>query len=280
MEALNSRLAILLSLDAASASSISDYLLSIDTENDLKEYLKSFLGESPDVDSLTTAFLRHKAGLSPAPPPTKPEVTKPPTDDGDLKPAAKVNPRQRKKEQKEWRQQQSKPKAATELPPGPAHEPTIATTPTQAAPVPAPAPAPAPTLLPITKGTNATPCGCQGMLHKVLSNCLHCGYILCEPEGYSFCPFCSYNVVAASKKGQKGAKTDPAQAHLSRLLQFDRDAASRTTIHDAQADYYSNKSSEWLEKGEREDAASKDEERMKELHERKGGVLDLGKILA
>lgn len=37
-------------------------------------------------------------------------------------------------------------------------------------------------------------CGCFGMKHKALANCLYCGRISCEKEGYNFCPFCGHFV--------------------------------------------------------------------------------------
>jgi Putative zinc finger motif, C2HC5-type len=41
---------------------------------------------------------------------------------------------------------------------------------------------------------SSTECGCFGSLHKALTNCLHCGRISCEREGYDYCPFCGYLV--------------------------------------------------------------------------------------
>ena len=42
------------------------------------------------------------------------------------------------------------------------------------------------------KGKAAVVCGCFGTVHKPLTNCLHCGRIACEREGYDYCPFCGY----------------------------------------------------------------------------------------
>jgi hypothetical protein len=47
---------------------------------------------------------------------------------------------------------------------------------------------------PPPKGTAKRNCGCFGTLHKPLTNCLYCGRITCEEEGYDFCPFCGYLV--------------------------------------------------------------------------------------
>jgi hypothetical protein len=43
---------------------------------------------------------------------------------------------------------------------------------------------------PAQKGKPKVECGCFGNLHKALANCLHCGRVSCQKEGYDFCPFC------------------------------------------------------------------------------------------
>ncbi len=45
-----------------------------------------------------------------------------------------------------------------------------------------------------TRGKATTVCGCFGIVHKPLTNCLYCGRISCSKEGYDFCPFCGYMV--------------------------------------------------------------------------------------
>merc|ERR1711976_485759 len=35
-------------------------------------------------------------------------------------------------------------------------------------------------------------CGCFGNVHEALTNCIHCGRISCEKEGYYYCPYCSH----------------------------------------------------------------------------------------
>lgn len=44
------------------------------------------------------------------------------------------------------------------------------------------------------KGEAKVDCGCFGTTHRALINCLFCGRILCEREGYGFCPHCGYLV--------------------------------------------------------------------------------------
>ena len=44
------------------------------------------------------------------------------------------------------------------------------------------------------QGKAATECGCFGNLHEALTNCLYCGRVACQEEGYTFCPFCGYQL--------------------------------------------------------------------------------------
>jgi hypothetical protein len=45
---------------------------------------------------------------------------------------------------------------------------------------------------PPLKGKAKFDCGCYGSVHKPLTNCLYCGRVACEKEGFTFCPFCGY----------------------------------------------------------------------------------------
>lgn len=47
---------------------------------------------------------------------------------------------------------------------------------------------------PLQGQASGKPCGCFGTLHKSLTNCLHCGRISCESEGYDYCHYCSFLV--------------------------------------------------------------------------------------
>jgi hypothetical protein len=114
-------------------------------------------------------------------------------------------------------------------------------------------------------------CGCFGTVHKPLTNCLYCGRISCEKEGYGYCPFCS-NLIDVPPKNKS---SDTATLHKERLLKFDRDAARRTIIYDDQADYYSNSTSTWLSEDEQQSAKAKEDQRQKELHSVKKHVMNL-----
>ncbi|CAN1262694.1 Activating signal cointegrator 1 [Linum perenne] len=100
------------------------------------------------------------------------------------------------------------------------------------------------------------PCSCQARRHKLVSNCLSCGKIVCEQEGEGPCLFCGALVLkeGSSYAGLEGI-TAPvsdaeaaAEAYAKRLVDYDRDAASRTTVIDDQSDYYEIEGNSWLSK--------------------------------
>ena len=126
------------------------------------------------------------------------------------------------------------------------------------------------------KGKASVVCGCFGTVHKPLTNCLHCGRIACETEGYGFCGFCGYLIEKVAVAGHnRDGKFDKALLHKERLLKFDREFTKRTHVYDDQADYFSNTTSTWLDERERNDAEEKDEARRKDIHERKKHTLTL-----
>lgn len=110
-------------------------------------------------------------------------------------------------------------------------------------------------------------CGCFGTTHKPLINCLYCGRIACSKEGFGYCPFCSYLI--EEQRIMDGEAFEKAMLHKERLLQFDRDSASRTQVYDSQSDYFANSRSNWLTEKEQLESEMKEEERRKELHSRK-----------
>ena len=118
-------------------------------------------------------------------------------------------------------------------------------------------------------------CGCFGTKHKPLTNCLFCGRIACEEEGYNYCGHCGYLIEKSKVVKGKDGTIDSALLHKERLLKFDREFTKRTVIYDDQADYFSNSSSIWLNEGERANAEEHDRERRRGIHERKQQVLSL-----
>lgn len=97
------------------------------------------------------------------------------------------------------------------------------------------------------------PCSCQARQHRLVSNCLACGKIVCEQEGEGPCKFCGALVL---KEGSTYAGLEvaavpltedeaAANAYAKRLVDFDRNAAARTSVIDDQSDYYDEGNS-WL----------------------------------
>lgn len=112
------------------------------------------------------------------------------------------------------------------------------------------------------------PCSCQARRHKLVSNCLSCGKIICEQEGEGPCSFCGALVL---KEGSTYAGLDEslplqsdteaaAEAYAKRLVDYDRNSAARTTVIDDQSDYYEIEENSWLSKEEKELLRKKKEE--------------------
>eukprot|EP00898_Chlorokybus_atmophyticus_P004676 jgi/Chlat1/5209/Chrsp33S05047 len=118
------------------------------------------------------------------------------------------------------------------------------------------------------------PCSCMAMRHRLVSNCLACGKIVCEQEGEGPCMFCGamvlrdYSGVAIPDKGvdpQAGASQQPVAAldqeaqqkseeatkFKDRLVEYDRTAAARTTVIDDQSDYFLIDGNAWLSEEEK-----------------------------
>ncbi|KAK6795466.1 hypothetical protein RDI58_008919 [Solanum bulbocastanum] len=100
------------------------------------------------------------------------------------------------------------------------------------------------------------PCSCQARRHRLISNCLSCGKIVCEQEGEGPCNFCGALVL---KEGSSYAGLDEgpvpisnaeeaAEAYAKRLVDYDRNSAARTTVIDDQSDYYEIEGNSWLSK--------------------------------
>lgn len=98
------------------------------------------------------------------------------------------------------------------------------------------------------------PCSCQARRHRLVSNCLSCGKIVCEQEGEGPCNFCGALVL---REGSNYAGLDAtavplsdkevaAEAYAKRLVEYDRNSAARTTVIDDQSDYYEIEGNSWL----------------------------------
>lgn len=90
-------------------------------------------------------------------------------------------------------------------------------------------------------------CDCFGTVHKALTNCLNCGRIVCEKEGYGPCKFCGCPVTKDAAVSELYANSKDAEKAIelrNRLIKYDKTAAKRTTIYDDQEDYFTT--SPWL----------------------------------
>ncbi|KAL5981149.1 hypothetical protein ACLOJK_029069 [Asimina triloba] len=112
------------------------------------------------------------------------------------------------------------------------------------------------------------PCSCQARRHKLVSNCLSCGKIVCEQEGEGPCSFCGALVL---REGSTYAGLEniavplsdveaAAEAYAKRLVDYDRNSAARTTVIDDQSDYYETEGSSWLSPEEKELLIKKQQE--------------------
>ncbi|KAM7405831.1 hypothetical protein PAMP_000251 [Pampus punctatissimus] len=140
-------------------------------------------------------------------------------------------------------------------------------------------------------------CECLAQRHKLISNCISCGRIVCEQEGSGPCLFCGCLVCTKeeqeilqrdSNKSQKLRKKlmgvtdcvdrdylphqeakmkaglEKAVQHKEKLLEFDRNSVRRTQVLDDESDYFASESNQWLSPGER-DKIKKKEEELREL---------------
>ncbi|OIT05008.1 PREDICTED: activating signal cointegrator 1 [Nicotiana attenuata] len=112
------------------------------------------------------------------------------------------------------------------------------------------------------------PCSCQARRHRLISNCLSCGKIVCEQEGEGPCNFCGA-LVLREGSSYAGLNEGPvpisdaeaeAEAYAKRLVDYDRNSAARTTVIDDQSDYYEFEGNSWLSKEEKELLRKKKEE--------------------
>ena len=135
------------------------------------------------------------------------------------------------------------------------------------------------------------PCQCLGQKHSLVNNCTECGRIVCNQEGSGPCYFCGALVCSReekeilarnSKKSMKlydklmNQSTDnykenkreklgleKALAHKEKLLEYDKSSARRTKVIDDESDYFASDTNQWLSKSERE-ALRKKEEKLRE----------------
>ncbi|XP_022329612.2 activating signal cointegrator 1-like [Crassostrea virginica] len=127
-------------------------------------------------------------------------------------------------------------------------------------------------------------CECQATKHKLISNCVRCGRIVCEQEGSGPCLFCG-NLVCTKEEQEvlsRGSKKseqlrqrlmkdrgqeeyDKAVQHKNKLLEFDKTSVRRTQVIDDESDYFST-DNRWLSKSERAKLKKREEELRAQRH--------------
>jgi activating signal cointegrator 1 len=118
----------------------------------------------------------------------------------------------------------------------------------------------------LSRGRNN--CDCEGVMHEVLTNCLNCGHIVCEQEGYGDCFFCSNFVQNPKDSTSNDILLSKAVEQKNKLLEFDKNFTKRQIIYDDQTDYYESDVNQWLSEEEKKERKSK-EERLRKLKEEK-----------
>eukprot|EP01060_Flectonema_neradi_P004433 TRINITY_DN12861_c0_g1_i1.p1 TRINITY_DN12861_c0_g1~~TRINITY_DN12861_c0_g1_i1.p1 ORF type:complete len:690 (+),score=153.32 TRINITY_DN12861_c0_g1_i1:41-2071(+) len=120
-------------------------------------------------------------------------------------------------------------------------------------------------------------CGCEARKHKLLTNCILCGKVVCEQEGWGRCWFCGAKLdrnLKEIKEDKDSPELQKALQNRDRLLEYQEQRSKRTVIYDDQEDYYESVSNQWLSPEERKAAEEKEkklrEERIKRF--KKGGA--------
>ncbi|XP_026763213.2 activating signal cointegrator 1 [Galleria mellonella] len=126
-------------------------------------------------------------------------------------------------------------------------------------------------------------CDCQASKHELVNNCLQCGRVVCKQEGSGPCLFCGNLVCTPEEQKEINAKTkasaklmesllersrpkgwEEALSHRNKLLEYDRTSERRTRVTDDDSDYF-NVNSVWLNSNEKQ----KLQKYQQELHEKK-----------
>ncbi|XP_001602504.1 activating signal cointegrator 1 [Nasonia vitripennis] len=117
-----------------------------------------------------------------------------------------------------------------------------------------------------------TLCDCEATKHSLVNNCINCGRIVCLSEGPGPCFFCGHMVtyeneplrhLKLTKESNNKNKRSPDNKNIQepdasatlrlrdKLLEFDKNCASRTSVIDDECDYY-QANNLWLTKEQRE----------------------------
>ncbi|KAL0232007.1 hypothetical protein PCE1_003003 [Barthelona sp. PCE] len=125
------------------------------------------------------------------------------------------------------------------------------------------------------------PCPCQARKHPFLCNCLFCGRIHCEREGYGPCLFCGKSLkLEFQSKGETQSETSGKEAAMSfteRLLGYQEAGKTHTKVIDDQHDIVAELSSNLIqgEKREQLEAQLKTEINKKRIFDQFGNEVQL-----
>ncbi|GAX20850.1 hypothetical protein FisN_7Hu165 [Fistulifera solaris] len=117
------------------------------------------------------------------------------------------------------------------------------------------------------------PCDCFGTRHDVTVNCLYCGRISCSAEiGIVFCPCCRYQLHEKDDPVRIECVPPEALELKNKLLSRDRERTSQTKVY---TDYMDHKST-WNSRQEAIAAQELEQQRDAQVHRRPGMQLQLG----
>ncbi|GAM24793.1 hypothetical protein SAMD00019534_079680, partial [Acytostelium subglobosum LB1] len=144
--------------------------------------------------------------------------------------------------------------------------------------------------LSIDTGKPGDPCECQATRHKLITNCLNCGKVICEQEGKGPCKFCGtalfskpHPTTNAQLQSQKDRELASAVQYKDTILGYQKNSVQRTIVFDDQEDYFSNATNKWLSSEERATIADQEREHLQRVEEKKKSrfTIDImgGKIL-
>ena len=105
-------------------------------------------------------------------------------------------------------------------------------------------------------------CNCYATNHAFLTNCISCGWICCINNKSGKCGYCKNDLtinMSINETIQSMSSTDcdprkmKAYQLVQKLLVFDKENTIRTSVHDAQGDYYESSGSMWLTEDEKKE---------------------------
>lgn len=114
-------------------------------------------------------------------------------------------------------------------------------------------------------------CGCMAVRHKFRTSCKACAWIACDQYLLNVCLKCNQQLhmpMSAEDAALAGCDENTINAYkmLDKLLQFDKENAQRTHVHDAQADYY--ETGTWLTEEEKSDIDRREKLRLEAKNSR------------